>query len=1074
MNGLITPPTGGPDRVRFSAADIADTLGLPRPTLQQTSVIEAARVPTLVVAGAGSGKTETMSARVVWLLANGLVGPAEVLGLTFTRKAAGELAERVQHRVAALSSSGLLETPFDAFDAPTVSTYNAFASAIFREHAVSIGREPDATVLGDAAAWQLARRVVSSAEDPELAGLDKPVDRVTEGVLSLSAALTENGVHVEDVARMATRFVDIAALPIGNPRKKKDYDCVVEAAAAVGSLPVLLRLAGRYAEEKTRRGLIEFSDQVAFALEIASRSQAVRQAYRERFPIVLLDEYQDTSVGQTRLLSTLFHDSAVMAVGDPHQSIYGWRGASASNLGRFSQDFSSEADGPAPTFALSISWRNPPRVLAAADALVRPLTAASIVPVEPLAPRPGAAEGAVDVVWEETVLDEAARIADWLSSRLGAGGPDAPSAAILCRSLKKIAVFTKALAARDVRFQVLGIGGLLEEPAVADLVSVLHALDDPTSGAYLIRLLTGARWRIGLRDIQALRALAGWIARRDVTYKRLDDEIVDSIRAGFGVDEGVSLVDALDFIAIAREGHSELERFSPEGLARMKMAAAELADLRRRSGLGLVDLVALVIEQTALDIEVSANESSTLGCGSLDSFLAIVDDFSRVDQSASLRSFLAWLHLAEERENLGARAVDPEPGTVQILTIHGAKGLEWDHVVVPRMVDGELPGPMRTSKGWLTFAELPYEFRGDSRDLPTLGWAACADQREFDDEFQRYQAAVKSRDADEQRRLAYVAVTRARKELLLTGSFWSTQRKPRGPGRFLLDIAEALRLDPALFPAEPHHDSNPLDALVDHIPWPSDPLGTRRSRVEEAAAAVEAADPDAPTPWDRELDLLLAERDEQRRGIVITEPPIRISASSFKDHVSDPDAMARALRRPLPRRPFRQTRLGTLFHTWVEQRSDARATGDVVDALPFELDATESADERDLTDLAQLQRNFEESEWGARQPEAVELEIHLPLADRVVVCKLDAVFRRGEKWEIVDWKTGKPPKDADDLAQKTFQLALYRLAFATWQGVSVDDVDAAFFFVASGEIIRPTEFPTRDELERTWRESHPV
>ncbi|MET0590475.1 MAG: ATP-dependent DNA helicase, partial [Naasia sp.] len=1050
LDELVTP-AALPTRPRWSAADIADALDLPRPTPQQTAVIEAPLTPSLVVAGAGSGKTETMSARVVWLLANELVGPAGILGLTFTRKAAGELAERVHKRVGALSASGLLASPFDPFDAPTVSTYNAFASTIFREHAVSIGREPDATVLGDAAAWQLARRVVSSADDPELVGLDKSVDRVTEGVLALSAALSENGADIDEVARMAGRFASIAALPIGNARKKKDYDSVTGAADAVGSLPVLLRLATRYAEEKTRRGLIEFSDQVAFALDIVQRSDRVRQDYRERFPVVLLDEYQDTSVGQTRLLASLFRDSAVMAVGDPHQSIYGWRGASASNLGRFADDFAS---GESPTFALSISWRNPPRVLAAADALVAPLSAASAVPVETLAPRPGADEGVLEVVFEETILDEAARVADWLAARIGAGGPQAPSAAILCRSLKKVAVFTKALAAREVRFHVLGIGGLLEEPSVADLVSVLHALDDPSAGAYLIRVLTGARWRIGLRDIKALRELAGWLAERDVNYGRLTDEVRDSIRGGFGSDEGASLVDALDFVAVAREGHTQLDRFSPEGLERLRRAAAELADLRRRTGLGLVDLVALVIEQASLDIEVSANESSTLGRGALDSFLSVVDDFVGVDPSASLRSFLAWLHLAEERENLGARSVDPEPGTVQILTIHGSKGLEWDLVVVPRMVEGELPSPLRSSKGWLAFAELPYEFRGDAADLPALGWAGCADQREFDDECQRYQDAVKARDADEQRRLAYVAVTRARHELLLSGSFWSTQRRPRGPGRFLVELAAAGIISSDVFPEAPHHDSNPLDALVDHIPWPSDPLGARRGRIDLAAAAVRSADPDESTPWTDELDLLLAERDELRRGPRGAEPPIRISASAFKDHVTDPEAVAQAMRRPIPRRPFRQTRLGTLFHSWVEQRSGAPVAGDLVDALAFEIDHPDAPAERDTIDLATLQRTFEASEWGELRPEAVELEIHLPLADRVVVCKLDAVYRRGERWEIVDWKTGRPPRDAADLEQKTYQLALYRLAFATREGIDVDEVDAAFYFVAADEVIR--------------------
>jgi len=1058
----------------LTAAAIAEALGLPTPTAQQTAVIEAPLAPSLVVAGAGSGKTETMSARVVYLLANGMAGPSDILGLTFTRKAAAELAERVNKRVRSLSDSGLIDTPFDAFEAPTIATYNAFASSLFREHALTIGREPDATVLGEAAAWQLARRIVASADDDGLLALGKSVDTVTEAVLTISAAMAENVADADEVRRMVERFSGLVALPTGSNRVKNGYKSVLQAVEAVGTLPVLVRLAERYRDEKIRRGFIEFSDQVALALEVATRRPDIAAEYHRRYPIVLLDEYQDTSVVQTRLLATLFgvRDGvgAAMAVGDPHQSIYGWRGASASNLGRFGVDFGGGA--AAATFALSTSWRNPPRILDAANTLVAPLSAASAVPVDALESRPGSSAGILEVGFGETVIDEAERVAVWLDERLNTSrrpGPK-PSAAILCRSLKKVTVFTKALAARGVRYHVLGIGGLLEEPAVADLVSTLHALDDPTAGRYLIRVLTGARHRVGLRDVKALRELAGWLARRDITHKPLTDEVRDVLRSSIGGDEAMSLIDALDFVAVAPEGHRAFEQFSEQGLVRLRAIAGELAQLRRRSGLPLADLVSLVIEQAGLDIETSANESATFGRGALESFLEVVEDFVSTDPSASLRSFLAWLELAEQRENLGARATDPEPGTVQVLTIHGSKGLEWDLVVVPRMVEGELPSAVRSKRGWLAFGELPYQFRGDASDLPGLPWFSCATQQEFDDAFKRYTAEVERRDADEQRRLAYVAITRARSELLLTGSFWSTQRKPRGPGRFLLELDAAGLLEPGTLPEAPENDENPLDALVDHIPWPTDPLGVRRERVEAAAVAVADADPKSPTPWDAELDLLLAER-AARRGIDAEPLPTRISASAFKDHVSDPVAIARALRRPLPRRPYRQTRLGTLFHSWVENRSGLSGSGDLVDSFGFELDTAEGIADVDLSDLDRLKGIFERSEWAGLAPEWVELELHLPFDDRLVVCKLDAVYRRGDRFEIVDWKTGKAPTSKADLEQKTYQLALYRLAFADWKGVEPETVDAAFFFVADDRIIRPETFPERDRLLELWRES---
>ncbi|BDZ44559.1 ATP-dependent DNA helicase [Naasia aerilata] len=814
-----------------------------------------------------------------------------------------------------------------------------------------------------------------------------------------------------------------------------------------------------------RRGLIEFSDQIALALEICRRVPGVTDAYKSRFRVVLLDEYQDTSVVQTRLLAQLFGGGGVMAVGDPHQSIYGWRGASASNLARFGRDFGG-ADG-APTFALSTSWRNPGRVLDAANTLVAPLSAASPIPVERLERRPGSGDGELAVVFGETVLEEAAAVADWFGERLRRRGGAPPTAAMLCRSLKKVAVFTRALADRGIPFRVLGVGGLLEDPAVVDLVATLRVLHDPTAGPYLLRLLTGARWRIGVRDVKALRELASWLSARDAGQQQLAEEVRDLLRASTVADEGASIIDALDFLTTAPEGHGALRDFSEEGVRRLRALGRELAALRSRVGLDLLDLVALVQQEMLLDVEVAANESAPIGRAGLDGFTELVADFVAGDASGGLGSFLSWLELAEERENLSPRTEEAEPGTVQVLTIHGAKGLEWDAVAVPRMVDGELPAPPRSKQGWLAFGELPYEFRGDSADLPHLPWRSADTGKQFDEGYTSYCGAVTDAFAAEQRRLAYVAVTRAKDALLLSGSFWWNQRKPRGPGLFLRELEAAGLIEAGTLPEAPISEENPLDDLVAHVPWPSAPLGTREERVLAAAAAVGDANPASPTPWSEHIDLLVEERARRLREAELVELPVRISASAFKDYITDAARVASGLRRPMPQRPFRQTRLGTLFHSWVEQRYGMGGLDELVDALPADRDL-------DLDDLVEseelevLQRTFEQSEWADLRPDAVELEIHLPFEDRIVVCKIDAVFERDGRFEIVDWKTGKAPKDADDLAQKQYQLALYRLAFAAWRGVAPESIDAAFYFVQEDRVIRPERLYSESELRERW------
>jgi DNA helicase II / ATP-dependent DNA helicase PcrA len=293
----------------------------------------------------------------------------------------------------------------------------------------------------------------------------------------------------------------------------------------------------------------------------------------------------------------------------------------------------------------------------------------------------------------------------------------------------------------------------------------------------------------------------------------------------------------------------------------------------------------------------------------------------------------------------------------------------------------------------------------------------------------------------------------------------------------------------APLPQAPQNDENPLGEGSEPISWPIDPLGARRQAVQRAAELVSEADAGRQGRWAHDVELLLRERERMLRASVDIAVPTRVPASRFKDYVDAPDAVAEELRRPMPERPYRATRLGTLFHAWVERRAGIAGGTEVIDALADELDddgqalgGAADADDRfvdpettadrvERERLAALQRTFERSPWAGRQPVEVEREIHLPFDGHLVICKIDAVYENDGRYEIVDWKTGKPPKDADDLNSKQLQLALYRLAFARWRRLDPQLVDAAFYYVTDDLIIRPAELLDGDELLRLWRAS---
>lgn len=1091
-----------------TAAEVARLLDLPPPTAEQAAVVEAPLAPQLVVAGAGSGKTETMASRVVWLVANGLVAPDAVLGLTFTRKAAGELSERLTRRLRTLARVRPREReqadPVAPDALPRVATYNAYAASLVADHGLRLGLEPGARLLGEAATWQLAHEVVESWDATALEEVDYALDTLVGAVLALAGQCAE---HLRDPADLAG-LVDAVEARLGSlPKDDKGGAAVAPGSStdlgrvlrSLRTRRALVPLLQAYAARKRDLGVLDFGDQVALAARLA-RVPEVAAAERAQYAVVLLDEYQDTSHAQLALLSSLFADGhAVTAVGDPHQSIYGWRGASAGNLTAFRDTFRDGAGAPARVDGLSTSWRNPQVVLDLANAVSAPLAAAAHgVPVQPLRPRADAPVGAVRVAWHDTTDDEVADLADRL--REVWSGPGATTVAVLCRQRAQFPAIEKALRDRGVPVEVVGLGGLLHRPEVADVVATLRVLHDPLRGDALVRLLTGPRWRLGPRDLVALGAWARRLARPD------DEPRASARDAGEGdqpvhdpdvVDES-SVVEALDALPptgwTSPAGHA----FSPAARERLQHLAAELRRLRGAVDLSLPELVVEVERALLLDVELAAGGApgAPAARAQLDAFADVAARFHDSSERPSLGAFLAWLRAAETRERGLEQAdttdvtghdddaasvldeVQVNPNAVQVLTVHAAKGLEWDVVAVPGLVEEKFPAG-RTSKGqdsasgWLTpIGTLPYELRGDAGALPTFPWRSVAHLKAAQAAVAEHKLACGSHEVEEERRLAYVAVTRARARLLLSGASWGTRQKPLRPSRFLVEAVAALTGDPRaeLVGCTPERlddvpeGPNPLQAVQPVAPWPPAPdpdadVLRRAAEAVRAARGAEALGQLALVPADGEVaaladevDRLLAEREVLRRGATEVVLPEHLSASRAVRLARDPAELALALRRPVPAEPREQARLGTTFHEWVEQHLRSHALLDLDELAGGE------ADEAAPPQLEALQQAFLESEWASREVLDVEVDLETSVAGTVLRGRIDAVFRDGTgpdgrpRFVVVDWKTGGVPT-GDDLRAARVQLAVYRLAWARLHGVPPADVRAAFVHVAAGRTV---------------------
>jgi DNA helicase-2/ATP-dependent DNA helicase PcrA len=1008
-----------------------------------------------------------------------------VLGLTFTTKAAAELRSRVRDALAAAGLDAPVPADAEPSEAappgdtgepaePTVATYNAYAAALLTEHGLRIGHEPDTRVMADASRYQLAARAIARHRGEVRLLSDSP-KHVIDDLLALEAAMSEHLVTTDEVLA----FTDEA-------RSRFEAELAAKATKAQAALVdsqhkrvELLGLVETYRELKSELGLMDFSDQIALAARLGHEQPAVGAAERDKFRVVLLDEYQDTSVAQARLLRSLFSGPGpehgrghpVMAVGDPNQAIYGWRGASVSNILGFGRDF-PPADGSTdvPAYPLTVNRRSDARILDLANRLARPLYDAFPQAVELRAPA-DAAPGDVHALVHETYDDELA----WLAQAVTDCHAAMPEPAwreigVLTRDNKHAADVFDALSRAEIPVEIVGLSGLLRLPEVSEVVSTLSLLHDLTANADLLNLLTGPRWAVGARDLALLgrraRELAGGAGRASRSHGPTDlHESLQAAVAGADPTEVVALADALD-------DPGDLP-YSGAARPRFDLLARALRVLRQHAGETLLDLVRRIIDTCGIDVELDSSVSPAARArrDNLDLFVKAVAEFESIDGAVTLPALLAYVTAEDELGNGLDVATPSEADSVKLLTAHRAKGLEWDSVFVVGVCQDRFPSTTARSRWPKGHAVLPTPLRGDGADLPQLGgWK----HKDVD----ALAVASRAHDAVEELRLGYVAFTRARHRLWVSSHLWRHSRQsPVGPSDFQRVVREALLdwgQDAELWREVPDAAANPLLDGRRAVPWPvTEQTAEALRRIEAAEWVREAAERlDEPedlddldlvegalvAEWDTELERLLAEATADSGDEVTVPLPSSLSATGLSRLRDDPATLASDLARPMPRQPSRSARFGTRFHAWVESRFGQQQLVDP-DDLPGRRDLDIDSDD----DLRELVAQFEKGPFGDRTPVAVEPPFALVLAGQVVRGRIDAVYAEevdgAPGFLVVDWKTQRR-QDADPL-----QLAVYRLAWSELAGVPLDQVRAAFYYVRTGDLVEPTGLDDRAALE---------
>jgi DNA helicase-2/ATP-dependent DNA helicase PcrA len=740
------------------------------PTPEQWRAISAPLEPTVVVAGAGSGKTSVIAARVVYLALVALgrasadhpgVLPGDMLCLTFTNKATENLQLRVRRALAAIDLAEGEE--------PTVLNYHGFAALVLDRYGLFAGVETGQRVLADAQRAELCAKVLDEMAFERASSTLQPT--LVANILGLAEQAANHGVTPEQIVAFNEARLEVVKEQVGDRELADIKDRTV---AAILERIDLARAAARFQELKRRIGVIDFGDQITLALSVVERFPQTALELRDRFRAAVLDEYQDTNVAQARLIRAVFGDGfPVTAVGDPDQNIYAWRGASLFNLIQFRGQF-ARADGtPAERLPLYTNFRSGARVLGAADRVIAKLPAAQRPdPEKRLEAWPPNGEGEVTVVRHRDEWTEARWIAERILA-IRAEHLDHPWSqfAVLCRKSRLFTPLQDAFREAGIPAEVVGLTGLIKVPAVVEVLAYAKAVADPYAGVSLARILLGPRYRVGFKD---LARVAAWA--KNENYRLRDRE--RDLRAE---DEDET---APFLFAEALEHLGEVEYLSDEGRARLAEFRAELAGLRAEATRPVGEFLAHVIRRTGLLVELDASldqVSARTTRRNLSAFLDEVNAFAPLEGELTLRSFLDYVELVEATDSQEWAPVQPtDDDSVKVMTIHQAKGLEFDTVFVPGVAHQLLPDDRVQNNPAERGKSLDFELRGDREMLPV-----------FQGDLKAFWRALKDQALIEERRTCYVALTRARRRLLVSGAHWYGDEvsKPKAPSVFLEELA---------------------------------------------------------------------------------------------------------------------------------------------------------------------------------------------------------------------------------------------------------------------------------------------
>lgn len=867
---------------------------------EQRAAVEHDKGPLLVVAGAGTGKTQVITRRIAYLILERGVPASQILALTFTDKAANEMQERVD----SLLPYGVVDT--------NIMTFHSFGDQIVRECGLEVGLMPAATVMSAAQQLVFMRDNIDKFTLNYFAPISKP-DSLLGELATYFGRLKEEIISPEAYLAYAAGLEDL------------DREKHMELGQAYRVYCKLTR----------ERGLMDFADQIALPLELLEKRPNIVNELRKRYQYILVDEFQDTNIAQNKLVQYIAGPSGnVMVVGDDDQSIYKFRGAAISNILEFSNSYKDTAQ-----IVLTENYRSTQQVLDAAYQLIQHNNPDRLEVRNAINKQlHGQSAGPEPVLLTAATSDDeyeqvAAQIAQAIES-----GESAGDIAVLIRKRNQAAHVIRALKSEGIDYYYAGNESLYDRPEVAVLRDFLQIMVDPTDSVALHHLLASEAFNV---PVELLIKLGAQAKRSNLTLEE-------------ALQQEETLPEVLEQIVEWRK----LSRDLSVGKLLFKFA----------EDTGYLNSLVEAARDNPLKEQRVRNVAS---------FFTSISEYEKV---ATDTSALAYQALEETLRQAGdtkvATEMDASPDQVQILTTHAAKGLEFERVFIIDLVAGTFPSVNRR-QGLSIPAELLLE------DLPDEGAAHI----------------------QEERRLMYVALTRAKTHLTLSWAADHGGKRAKKPSPF---IAEALGREP-----EAHTETGVQGALQFTKNFATEP----KKEIIQNARFVQG-------DW---LALTPHQIDDY----------LMCPLNFYYVHVLE-----------VPQPPQPSLMYGTLMHGLIHSYYLQRQNGEVNTTALHEALDTQWRSEG-FVSKGQEQRRKQQAHatldaFIARQKDEIAaptrmefpFEFELPDVKVRIRGRMDAVVEGENRVEVRDYKTSEVDdnKKADKKAKDSLQLATYALAWKTMMG----------------------------------------